>query len=1062
MTSALAAAGHWLLEGGAVAGGVGMALGAYNRGNYEFDNDMRFERFMAGREFGIAQTNMYRKDLRKLTELTSKKMNLWCVSASLCMALDIALFCAGRLGLHGMSPPGWLAALWMTNNAASFCFMILTIWIAMHASFRSQACSVHLLTRKVRLPVPTLKQLDSARRLLSEFEQQDWGDIFRVPYVNSTGVPKDSLPGDISPRIAGRTAASKSSKQSHSKQTSWVRSEWELDRAGTITGPASANEVVPEHTVPEHFQLYAAAQKEWWPYEAYARVALLYGFLSFIQGLGYYGLGHIHMELRAFWAAYGCVFVIATLHALLLRFDIAPGRAKKQQFLPNCEYLGTLALFPAAIATTLEYRVEYSPTAVVISYLFEFAAIIMQLLYQLRLLELLLPDEWHQAPLEENIGFSWFPDSWNVPSSFQHILYLVAPPQRLAPGQHDIVRELKYGTGVQSSKPMSSEEIETQTKYLEDLFAWALSDAILSQLSTNGRQEVRALFDQFEKFSSPASPRRGSKRKVECSDTLRECYGGLNAVMTQEGICPQGLQNSSFESESPPPTPRSTTSSSDSKAPPPVATGKAIPHGNMRHVEPWRLLGMVLVAMCASWVLLFCGTLLECFIGEQGLVTAPHWSRPPMTRASLSPHELGTPYGGADPAGKRPWLPEQLAWHEEKRGAAVNLIGRGAGYPGIPRRLSGERGHSRQQGSAGQLLQNLFAALPAEVTTSASQMLRQAPTSVDAAGLSAVLSAAAHGGAGKAAAIGARLVAERHAWPAFFEPRLLACAPSAMNAVAGSRHAVAALSPRGFGAFAPLRGDSAEEAQAESFRLGGISHLPPLAGFSWSDGELGEDKAGLLLLSRAGHLLSCPGQRPKSGARWSCGPLGSSAPRHLPGFAEGNAGSRLLGGSAAWLRGPGGAGGEPRLHAAIHDERAPDVVALYMLENDADWMPLGEVPIPAAAGQRRVSISFANGAAGELLLGFGGGGFTRRRLRDGVVLQSQEASISGGGPMSSEWQAACGVPGSSAVAHLALRRHGAPGAAAQWRPEVSVAGELVAKVAEALEKAASAQPVFLE
>ena len=36
---------------------------------------------------------------------------------------------------------------------------------------------------------------------------------------------------------------------------------------------------------------------------------------------------------------------------------------------------------------------------------------------------------------------------------------------------------------------------------------------------------------------------------------------------------------------------------------------------------------------------------LDVFIGDQGLVTAPHWSRPPMSRLSLEPHELGTPIG---------------------------------------------------------------------------------------------------------------------------------------------------------------------------------------------------------------------------------------------------------------------------------------------------------------------------------------------------------------------------------------------------------------------------------
>ena len=37
-----------------------------------------------------------------------------------------------------------------------------------------------LLTRKVRLPIPSMAQLDAARSFGSAFEQQKFGDIFRV------------------------------------------------------------------------------------------------------------------------------------------------------------------------------------------------------------------------------------------------------------------------------------------------------------------------------------------------------------------------------------------------------------------------------------------------------------------------------------------------------------------------------------------------------------------------------------------------------------------------------------------------------------------------------------------------------------------------------------------------------------------------------------------------------------------------------------------------------------------------------------------------------------------
>merc|ERR1719163_2462759 len=102
----------------------------------------------------------------------------------------------------------------------------------------------------------------------------------------------------------------------------------------------------------------------------------------------------------------------------------------------------------------------------------------MMLVFQLRMLELVLPDDWlfpNKVANEDKIGESWWPDTWNVPSCFQHVLYLVAPPQKLAQGQYDLVRELKEGgltwpktTSV--GRPMGDKEEQEQADYLNKLF----------------------------------------------------------------------------------------------------------------------------------------------------------------------------------------------------------------------------------------------------------------------------------------------------------------------------------------------------------------------------------------------------------------------------------------------------------------------------------------------------------------------------------------------------------------------------------------------------------------
>merc|ERR1712178_257459 len=84
--------------------------------------------------------------------------------------------------------------------------------------------------------------------------------------------------------------------------------------------------------------------------------------------------------------------------------------------------------------------------AVGICYFLQFVSYALMLVYQLRLIELILPDDYkNELRLDEKIGESWWPDSWKIPSCFVPVLYLVAPPQKLQAGQHDLTRELKQG-----------------------------------------------------------------------------------------------------------------------------------------------------------------------------------------------------------------------------------------------------------------------------------------------------------------------------------------------------------------------------------------------------------------------------------------------------------------------------------------------------------------------------------------------------------------------------------------------------------------------------------------
>jgi len=982
---------------GVAAAGVaatGLGLFGYNRGNYLYDAEFRFERFNTAREYAIAQTEQYRADLRALSALTAMKNTTYAGLAALDMALCIALYCAGRLGLHGPSPPGWIMGLWLTANASSFSFMALAIWLALQANQKATVASTQLLTRKIRIPVPTLRMVDKARRFSSEFEQQRFSDMFRVPYLSNNGAPKTD---ETSAKVAGSAnrarSASPGRRSRASKASTWIREEFETDRAGTVTSASMTGGALPADAAPEHFRLYASVQKEWFQHDVYARTSIFLGFSAFVQSLSYYGLGHIIVELRAFYVAHATVFTLEVLHCLLIRFDIIQGRipGKADRVPAYCVWLGPAAVFFATVGISLDFRTQFSLVAIGFTWVCIFAAYFCQFVYSLRILELILPDDIkHPLKLEENIGDAWWPSTWRCPSAFAHVLYVVTPPSRLQPGQYDIAREVKEGAAGDNpfeaagvapaeSSPTAGApgegagDMGMQVQYLDRSFDYFMSDQVFEQISEMNQQRVKDLFAQY-------SEARRKGNSPEAARVFGDCLMSLDAIKQNEGI-QDAAAGSGYSSDSGYSSSGSGSSGSsgdeavkgyswDGRRLYEASEGSATSFPKMQKAEPWWMVASIQTVVCGTWLFLFLGMVIDVFVGDQGFVTAPHWSRPPMSRLSLEPHELGTPIGFPWYSGAKPFIPEQMAWHEEKRHATSGFIS--APHSGSE---TGGGGHA-----------GLHDARPG---------YRRLGEKDLAANLHSIMAMLPGSDKGKALPV---------TWPGFFQPHVLACGPSG----------VAALTSRGVGAMVSSAGiqQQAEET-ARSFRLGGLTQLPPLIAASWH-------RQGLHVVSRAGHVASCPGTVPEAGGIWSCAAHGPQLP-----LARG---VRLLAAAVAKI-------GE-ELHAAMIDEAVPDMVALYKRADEAtSWLPIGEVSVPAADEVRvpmsaKVSLSFT--PDGQIVITTGAGALLRRRLQDGAVVASSTHPWAGASP-TMQWQGACAIREDGNLAHLRLQRKESSQA---WHPEL--------------------------
>merc|ERR1719258_649531 len=93
------------------------------------------------------------------------------------------MFCEGRLAA---GTPNWLIGCHTIALAGSFIYLMMSVWLSMHATIAAKSYEVRLLTQLVRLPVPSWTQLEGARTYASTFEKLEGKQLFRVPFAMGT------------------------------------------------------------------------------------------------------------------------------------------------------------------------------------------------------------------------------------------------------------------------------------------------------------------------------------------------------------------------------------------------------------------------------------------------------------------------------------------------------------------------------------------------------------------------------------------------------------------------------------------------------------------------------------------------------------------------------------------------------------------------------------------------------------------------------------------------------------------------------------------------------------
>eukprot|EP00435_Cladocopium_sp_Y103_P022079 s2000_g5.t1 len=257
---------------GAAAGAH--ALWEYNRDNFLYDRKMRQETELKILEWRAEQAELWRDDVRDIIGLTQRKMDSYLIVSTLLLGMCLGLYTEGRL--QPGTPPFLIHYYMLTLSAA---FLLMSVWLAVHASIVAQCSAVRLLTQFVRLPIPTWEALQNMRTFACNYEKLDPKDMLRVPFTRNPS--SKSQPSQ--PVAAGGTTSSKASAG-----TSGPIDPWRLEQ--------HVEETPEKVSSRRHVQLARQAARQYQSYDAFARVSMAFGTHQLMQSICYYCLGYVALQ----------------------------------------------------------------------------------------------------------------------------------------------------------------------------------------------------------------------------------------------------------------------------------------------------------------------------------------------------------------------------------------------------------------------------------------------------------------------------------------------------------------------------------------------------------------------------------------------------------------------------------------------------------------------------------------------------------------------------------------------------------------------------------------------
>mmetsp|Transcript_53019 Transcript_53019/g.152771 ORF Transcript_53019/g.152771 Transcript_53019/m.152771 type:complete len:978 (+) Transcript_53019:84-3017(+) len=323
----------------AATGSTGISLFEYNRENFLYDRKMRQETEYQIMDFRIKQAELWREDVKDIIGLTSVKMDTYLIVNAVQLGFCVMAFCEGRIAA---GTPTWLIGCHTLCLGGAFMYLLMSVWLSMHASVTAKAYEVRLLTQHVRLPVPTWAQLEGARTYGSTFEKVNTRQMFRMPFamgphekVLQAGQPPITPPTAAAPGSgaglgAGRAPRAERAASGLDAAALGGQDElpagsadmWGLEARGDhiyeLDGTLRSD---PRNL--RHLRLVHEALQYWQSYDGFARVAMSMGTNQLVTALAYYVIAYVLVSNHAVVACWLAVLLFMVITSALIRLDMS-------------------------------------------------------------------------------------------------------------------------------------------------------------------------------------------------------------------------------------------------------------------------------------------------------------------------------------------------------------------------------------------------------------------------------------------------------------------------------------------------------------------------------------------------------------------------------------------------------------------------------------------------------------------------------------------------------------------------------------------------------------------